>query len=152
MENMIYWIWLSLACTPGSTTFGKLIKEYKGAKEIYEADGKRIASVIGYRTSDRSSLEDKSLDRAEEIYNFCKKHKVGIVTYADEGFPEALRTINDPPVLLYYIGRLPDLIKFFLLLWWEQDGSPNTEEEMPFVWDMTLRRRVQLSYRVWRPV
>jgi hypothetical protein len=64
MENTVYWIWLSLACSPGSTTFGKLIRDFAGAREIYEAEGKRIASVIGYRTSDRTALENKSLDRA----------------------------------------------------------------------------------------
>ena len=113
MEPMIYWIWLSLACTPGSPTFGKLIKEYEDAKEIYQADGKRIASIIGYRTSDRTSLEDKSLERAEEIYRFCLKHGVGIVTYDDERFPSSLRRISDPPVLLYFRGRLPDFDKLF---------------------------------------
>ncbi|MBQ8302894.1 MAG: DNA-processing protein DprA [Clostridia bacterium] len=113
MDSMIYWIWLSLACTPGGPTFGKLIKEFDGPKEIFEADGKKIASIIGYRTSDRTNLENKKLDRAEEVYRFCKKFNVGIVTYGDDEFPDALRKINDPPVLLYYRGRFPDFNRIF---------------------------------------
>ena len=62
MDSMVYWIWLSLACSPGSTTFGKLIKEFADAREIYEAPDKAISTTIGYRTSDRSALLDKNLD------------------------------------------------------------------------------------------
>ena len=68
MEDMIiYWIWLSLACNPSGSTFGKLIKEFDGAKKIYEADGRRVSSIIGFRNSDRTNLENKSLDKAEEV-------------------------------------------------------------------------------------
>lgn len=111
MDRIVYWIWLSLACSPSGSTFGKLIKEYPDAKDIYEADGKRLASIIGYRNSDRSALENKSLERAEEIYSFCRKHKVGLLPYYDEKYPDLLRGIDNPPVLLYYRGRLPDFDK-----------------------------------------
>ena len=113
MDTMVYWIWLSLCCSPSGSTFGKLIKEFSGAKEIYEAYDKKISSVIGYRNSDRTSLENKSLDKASEIYDFCKKHKVGLLCYGDERYPKALREIDSPPVLLYYRGILPDFNNIF---------------------------------------
>lgn len=113
MDKMIYWIWLSLACSPSGSTFGKLIKEFNDAKDIYEADARRVSSVIGFRNSDRSRLADKNLDKAEEIYTFCKKHKVGLLPYCDERYPELLRQIDNPPVLLYYRGILPDFGKSF---------------------------------------
>lgn len=113
MDQMIYWIWLSLACNPSGSTFGKLIKEFDTAKSIYEADGRRVSSIIGFRNSDRSALEDKCLDRAEEVYRFCMKHKVGLLAYCDEKYPQLLREINNPPVLLYYRGVLPDFNKCF---------------------------------------
>ena len=113
MDTTIYWIWLSLACTPSGSTFGKLIKEFDGAKEIYDAEARKISSIIGLRNSDRSALEDKSLDRAREIYSFCQKHKVGLLHYADERYPDLLRQINNPPVLLYYRGILPDFDRCF---------------------------------------
>ena len=111
MDEMIYWIWLSLACSPSGSTFYKLIKEYPSARAVYEADGRKVASIIGFRNSDRSALENKSLDRAEEIYRFCLKHKVGLLPYCDEKYPSLLRDIDNPPVLLYYRGILPDFDK-----------------------------------------
>ena len=113
MNDMIYWIWLSLACSPSGSTFGKLISEYDGAKAIYEANDRKVSSIIGFRNSDRTALENKSLERAEEIYNFCKKHNVGLLHYHDERYPDLLRSINNPPVLLYYRGSLPDFDKCF---------------------------------------
>ncbi len=108
MDKLIYWIWLSLAVRPSGTTFGKLIKEYPDAKAIYDAEEKKISSIIGFRNSDRTNLADKNLDRPKEIYSFCKKHNVGIITFDDEKFPKSLREISNPPVLLYYRGVLPD--------------------------------------------
>ena len=113
MNDMIYWIWLSLACSPSGSTFGRLIKEFDGAKAIYDADSRRVSSIIGFRNSDRSALENKDLDKAEEIYNFCTKHKVGLLPYCSEKYPELLRCIDNPPVLLYYRGVLPDFDKCF---------------------------------------
>lgn len=113
MDRIIYWIWLSLSCNPSGSTFGKLIKEFDDAKDIYLAEGKKISSIIGYRNSDRTALENKSLERAEEIYKFCKKHLVGLLPYYDEKYPDLLRQIDNPPVLLYYRGKLPDFDKCF---------------------------------------
>ena len=113
MNSLIYWIWLSLACSPSGTTFGKLISEFADAKEIYEAEGRKISSIIGFRNSDRARLEDKSLERAESVYTFCCKHKVGILAYCDERYPDLLRQIDNPPVLLYYRGILPDFDRCF---------------------------------------
>ena len=113
MDKIVYWIWLSLACSPSGSTFGKLIREYGDAEKIYQAEGKRISSVIGYRNSDRAALENKSLDKAQEIYRFCKKYAVGLLPYYDEKYPELLRGIENPPVLLYYRGRRPDFDKCF---------------------------------------
>ena len=113
MDNLVYWIWLSLACTPDSSTFAKLKAKFEDAKDIYDAGDREIRSVVGAKVSDCSSLVNKSLDKATEIYKFCTEKGVGILTYNDEKFPESLRNIPTPPVLLYYRGHLPDFSKGF---------------------------------------
>ena len=108
MDNLVYWIWLSLACTPGSVVFADLIKRFSSAEEIYNATDRQIRSSINPKISDCSSLYNKDLERAESIYNFCKTKGVGIVTYNDEDYPKLLKRIKNPPVLLYYRGRIPN--------------------------------------------
>ena len=113
MDNLVYWIWLSLACTPDSNTFAKLIERFDDAKAVYDATDREIRSVVGAKVSDCTALADKSLDRASEIYKFCTEKGVGIITYQHENFPVSLRDIPTPPVLLYYRGKLPDFNKGF---------------------------------------
>jgi len=113
MDKLVYSIWLSLACSPGSTTFPKLLTRFSTAEEVYNAELSDISKIIGYRNSDRAALDDKDLDKAIRIYEFCRKHRVGTVDYFDDSYPEILRKIASPPVLLYYRGTFPDFDKEF---------------------------------------
>lgn len=115
MSDIIYWIWLSLAVTPDTTTFRRLIDAFGDAKSIYDAEIYEISKHIGTRTSDRARLADKDLARATEIYDYCVKFDIGLLPYSDERFPVSLREIKTPPALLYYRGRLPDFNKNFSL-------------------------------------
>ena len=108
MDELIYWIWLSLSCTPDTATFPSLLKRFKTAKEVYDAEDREITSALVARSSDRNLLLNKDLARSEEILNFCNKNGVGILTYSDKRYPKSLREIKTPPVLLYYRGILPD--------------------------------------------
>ncbi len=112
MNELVYWIWLSLACTPGTQTFKKLIDELGTAENIYLADEHRLTNIISDKTSECEALANKELDEAERIYAFCTKYKVGILTYSDTKYPQSLKEISNPPVLLYYRGRLPDFDKY----------------------------------------
>lgn len=113
VDERIYWIWLSCACTPGSTTFKKLLSKYGSAYEIYELDSERLASLITSRSKDLPNLADKSLERATEIFEYCVSKNIGIVTYGDREYPSILKDIPTPPVLLYYRGKLPDFDREF---------------------------------------
>ena len=108
MENLLYWVWLSLCCTPGYTTFDKLIAELDTPERIFAATESEISSCIGERVRDYTMLVRKDLTAAKEVLDFCIRHKVGILTYADAAYPESLRSIVGSPVLLYYRGQLPD--------------------------------------------
>lgn len=108
MDNTVYWIWLSLACTPGTATFPRLIDKFGNAKDVYDANIKDITRCIDPRSSDRTRLADKSLERATEIFEFCNKKAIGMLVYDDEEYPSALKKIKSPPVMLYYRGKLPD--------------------------------------------
>ena len=108
INELVYWIWLSLCCRPDSATFPSLLKKFNSAKAVYDATDREISTSLNPRSSDRNLLLRRDLTRASEILAFCEKRKVGILTYADERYPQSLRDIKTPPVLLYYRGVLPD--------------------------------------------
>lgn len=114
MDEVVYWIWLAESSTPDSSTFPKLISHFKDARAVYDADLREISRVIGFRTSDRSRLDNKDLTRAESIYDFCKRKGVGITYYGAPDYPAPLKNIPTPPAVLYYRGKLPDFTKSFL--------------------------------------
>ncbi|MBQ9085275.1 MAG: DNA-processing protein DprA [Clostridia bacterium] len=113
MNELVYWIWLSLACTPDTCTFRDLMQCFDTAEEVYNASDRELRASINPKTSDCSALYLKDLTRAKEIYAFCKERGVGILTYRDERFPNHLRMISTPPVLLYYRGNVPNFDKLF---------------------------------------
>lgn len=113
MDELIYHIWLSLACTPDLATFPRLIENFASPLEIYNATDREIRSAVGASAVDCKRLIDKDLKRARAIYDFCKKKNVGLLSYYDKAFPQQLRDIPTPPVLLYYRGKLPDFTSGF---------------------------------------
>lgn len=48
----------------------------------------------------------KFKNEAENLIEICAKKKINILTIFDEEYPENLRNIFDPPVVLYYKGNL----------------------------------------------
>lgn len=102
-----YWLWLTTR--KGIGLRGKLdvLAHFGSPDAAYMADEAEYAQIEGLQKRDRTSLMDKSLDGAERILNDCYEADIKLLTWQDAQYPERLRNIDDPPVLLYYKGRLP---------------------------------------------
>ena len=108
-ENTLYWIWLSERCGIASKAFGRLAIRYDDPFELYRMEEEELEQLEGIGSALKSRLADKSLESAYASLRYCKENGVQILSYADGRYPARLRTIEDPPVLLYVLGRLPDL-------------------------------------------
>lgn len=98
----VYWIWF--AEIKGISLFVKrqLLETFRDPEEIHLAQEKAFPKEVA------EALQQKDLTEAMAIYQQCVKLGIGILTYADEDYPESLRNIEDPPVVLYFKGKLPD--------------------------------------------
>ncbi len=101
-----FWVWLSLACGVASKDFGRLAGRYE-PYELFEMSEEEIGQIDGIGDGLKAKLTNKKLEDAERIVEECRKHRVEIVSYADAAYPSRLRTIEDPPVVLYVKGELP---------------------------------------------
>ena len=108
MEKL-YAIWLSEAFGAGSRISAKLCEYYSSFEEIYNADLEEISLIEGISGQHLDKLGNKSLKRAQEIYEECLALKIEVITIFDDLYPENLKNISDPPVLIYAKGRFPDL-------------------------------------------
>lgn len=107
-ENILYWIWLSEKCGIASKEFGTLAEQYENPFDLYRMDDDEIERLSGIGSVLKSRLCEKSLENAYTVLRYCKRHRIEILPYSDERYPARLRNIEDPPVLLYTMGKLPD--------------------------------------------
>ncbi len=115
MEKAVYDIWLSLTLTPGTDSFARLCSRFCSAEEIFLAELDDISAHFDSKSRDFGELAKKDLTRAADVFAFCKRHSVGLLSYFDDEFPDSLRKIPTPPALLYYRGKLPDFKRSFLV-------------------------------------
>ncbi len=109
MTDVRYWLWLSLRLSPGCVATDPVLQHFGyDAKAIFKADTKELEAVPGLKNDLIDALADKSLDEVRDIYSWCAAQNVGLLAYDSPHYPERLRAIPRPPVLLYYKGKLPD--------------------------------------------
>lgn len=108
-ENRLYWIWLSQRCGVASKDFGRLMERFDDPFEIYRLEEEEIEQLLGISPTQKIRLFDKSLEDAYSILRYCKQKGIDIVAYTDKRYPSRLRSIEDPPVLLYLKGKMPDM-------------------------------------------
>ena len=111
MEYVIYWLWLSLHCTPGSVTYALLRKSFASPYEVYHATDDEIKEALKEYPMDVKLLCDKDIKSARKLLDYCARTGIRIISYDCDEFPKALRNISDPPVLLYCLGQIPDTDK-----------------------------------------
>lgn len=104
----IKWIWL--ACVKGVSLREKLslVEHFGDADTVYELDAQALSDTGLLGAEAVQALGEKSLNAAQQIVDSCARKSVNILTFADSAFPNRLKNIPDPPLVLYYTGTLPD--------------------------------------------
>ena len=109
MKVLIHWIWL--AHRPGVSDRMKveLLRHFQDPEDIYFADAGAFDFLEGLGEEARESLRDRDLTPAEAVLEACQREKIRVLTYRDAAYPVRLKNIADPPVVLYYKGRIPQI-------------------------------------------
>ncbi|MBQ7968855.1 MAG: DNA-processing protein DprA [Clostridia bacterium] len=107
MDNLTLWVWLSEKCAPDTPYFSILYHTFGSVERIYAANQEELEGVFGLKSAQIKALCDKNTAKAEAVIRKCRMENIGIIPYNDDLFPSRLRVIKNPPVLLYYKGRLP---------------------------------------------
>lgn len=105
MEDLIYWVWLSLRTTPGNKHIRSLLLEVEDPKIIYFMTEAQLRAVPYLNEYSVFKLLNKDIDDAKKIIEKCEINNYNIICYADEYYPDRLRNIDDFPILLYHRGH-----------------------------------------------
>ncbi|MBQ8849250.1 MAG: DNA-processing protein DprA [Clostridia bacterium] len=108
-ENILYWVWLAERCGPASRELGRLCEKYDDPFDIYRLEEEEIERIDGIGQTLKMKLLDRSLERAYETLRYCKQKNIDIISYRDKRYPSRLRSLCDPPAVLYVLGKLPNM-------------------------------------------
>ena len=100
---------LNLVEHVGPVRVRQLLEHFGEAPAILSASKRLLLQVrgIGEETADSIANWEKTIDLAGELKRISD-YGCHILTQADSEYPELLRQIYDPPVVLYVKGRLTD--------------------------------------------
>ncbi len=106
MEQLQGWIWLTTL--PGLSLRGqqRVLDCFGTPERVYSADRTALAEVSGLSPKERDALEYKDLRRTEGVLEDCQRLGISILTIRDSRYPQRLKNIDTPPLVLYYRGTL----------------------------------------------
>lgn len=105
MEDIKYWIWLSRIEGLSPKALIKIIEKYKNPKELWN------------KTKEELMLDGIKEKQADEIVNtryrynldkyleYMNNNNIELINVYDKNYPDKLKVIYDPPIVLYVKGN-----------------------------------------------
>jgi len=109
LDARIYYVWLSQNINPGTFPSNSLLELGISPAQIFKMDKDEILETVTARPDEAGRLCDKDLSEAEKIVEKCARLRMKILTLGDESYPERLKNIFAPPLVLFLWGELPKI-------------------------------------------
>ena len=104
---LIHWLWFATRSGMGDKMKYALLSHFEDPEAIYFAPELEFERFEDLSPAGVESMMDKDLGGCEEILRQCQDKGIHILTFRDAAYPNRLRNIPDPPMVLYYKGTLP---------------------------------------------
>ena len=104
-DASLYWVWLSQCFPFGSPRPAELLEKGASPRELFEGGRDYRASLGLLNSRELERMDRVSLERAKGILKDCREKGIWILRFEDEDFPDGLRHVYGPPLLLYGKGR-----------------------------------------------
>lgn len=107
MDGREAWVALNMIEHLGPVRARQLIEHFHEPTAILRASRQQLlqARGIGEETADAIAAWEKTIDLNSELKRIAD-YGIQVLTQSDEDYPELLRQIYDPPIVLYVKGRL----------------------------------------------
>lgn len=110
METIYYWIWLLLVFGAGNRKIWKILEHYETPQTAYTA--LQTEKLPFLKERDVRSIKTVTMEQVEKIIQNCREKQIAMVCFDDENYPEQLRQIYNPPIVLFYQGQLSVLTDY----------------------------------------
>lgn len=95
----------------GSVRIKKLLDKFGRARNVFESTAKELCTVDGISLKTAESIlrvcrnSETYVKDYEKVESKMEKMGIGAIAYVDKDYPQLLKKIYDPPVVLYFKGR-----------------------------------------------
>lgn len=104
MENILYWIWLSILDL-SQIQKNKLLEIFKTPKIIYELSHKELEKITSSEKIIRQLIKAEKRNQAQKILYETQREKIETITLENKIYPNRLKNIIDYPLVLYAKGN-----------------------------------------------
>ncbi len=105
-QNVFDWLWTvnSLGC--GNIRIWDIMDNFRSAAAARAALEDRGRRREFLSESERNSAERTSAEQINQLIGYCESRNIYILTFDDELYPERLRSIYNPPAVLFCRGDM----------------------------------------------
>lgn len=104
MSDIKYWIWILQVMGSHNIKSAQLITKYGGVKEVYLALKEGKDKTLS--KSESKNAKKIRIEQSEKIIEQCERTNVEIITIDDERYPNRLKGIYNPPIILFCMGDI----------------------------------------------
>jgi len=106
-EEIFYWLGLSLVPGVGTVLYKRLLERFNHPMAAFQASMEELLSVEGMVQRVAEAIRQGPFEKSvERELHLLEKVKGALLTLHGEGYPSRLKTIYDPPPLLYVRGTV----------------------------------------------
>jgi len=107
-KDLKYWVALHSVEGIGAATYAKLLQKFQSPEKVFSTALQDVASIprLSLEKAKEILAAIEKLDQVEQLIMQLHDNGADIITIEDEGYPEMLRRIKNPPPILYCISRM----------------------------------------------
>lgn len=100
----------------GSVRLKKLLEVFSKPENIFKATYEKLTSITGIGSKIASGILTFRKTDLDKEFDLIKKHKLKLVICEDKDYPENLRHIYAPPLVLYIKGEIKETDRFSIAI------------------------------------
>ena len=116
MKNAEYYVWLVKCMGVGNPRSHKILEIYDNIAEFYsDCKAKVVKRGISLTPTELSFLYETDTEDIAYVFKEYKKFFTQYITIEDELYPQQLKNIDNPPLILFVVGDITHLEEELLL-------------------------------------
>lgn len=116
MTNLEILIGLNKICDIGTIRLKELLNYFDKPQDILKASEEKLMAISGIGANIVSQIRSIKKEDINRELDLAKRYNLKIMTQEDKDYPENLKNIPDPPIVLYVKGELKEEDKFSLAI------------------------------------